>query len=203
MIDSTNPRIMANNIRELAANSGGGGTTVVANPEGEATAALAKLQVGEGIYSIPQPTTVEANPVGEATTGLTKLEVGSTIYSIPQAYTPISYSTTEQDTGLKWIDNSTIYSKTYEIENAATLTSQQWSPISDINLPDVASIIDHFIVGTDGTNLKMLGCGVQADNKNLIMMNTRNTNITVGVGAIVCLQYVKTPPTTNTRKKKS
>lgn len=32
---------------------GGGGTTVVANPEGEATADLAKLQVGDNIYGIP------------------------------------------------------------------------------------------------------------------------------------------------------
>lgn len=32
---------------------GGGGTQVVANPEGEATAELEKLQVGEGIYEIP------------------------------------------------------------------------------------------------------------------------------------------------------
>ena len=52
MVDSTNPRVMADNIKTLAA--AGGGTTVVANPEGEATDTLEKLGVGEGIYSIPQ-----------------------------------------------------------------------------------------------------------------------------------------------------
>lgn len=53
MIDSTNPRIMANNIRELAATSGGGGTNVVANPEGAATSDLEKLGVNGTIYGIP------------------------------------------------------------------------------------------------------------------------------------------------------
>ena len=33
---------------------GGGGTTVVANPEGEATEELENLQVGNDIYSIPE-----------------------------------------------------------------------------------------------------------------------------------------------------
>ena len=43
------------NVQEglAAALEGGGGTTVVANPEGSATADLAKLQVGEGVYGIP------------------------------------------------------------------------------------------------------------------------------------------------------
>lgn len=41
---------------ELSATGGGGGTTVVANPEGEATGVLAKLEVGEDIFSIPQIT---------------------------------------------------------------------------------------------------------------------------------------------------
>lgn len=39
---------------EEVGSGGGGGTTVVANPEGEATDELEKLQVGNDIYSIPQ-----------------------------------------------------------------------------------------------------------------------------------------------------
>lgn len=52
MIDSTNPRIMADNIKMLAA-SNTGGTAVEANPEGTATADLEKLGVNGTIYAIP------------------------------------------------------------------------------------------------------------------------------------------------------
>jgi len=52
MVDSTNPRVMADNIKMLAA-AGGGGHEVVANPEGAATGDLEKLQVGDIIYEIP------------------------------------------------------------------------------------------------------------------------------------------------------
>ena len=51
MIDSTNPRIMADNIKELAA--AGTGSQVVANPEGAATANLQKLGIDETVYGIP------------------------------------------------------------------------------------------------------------------------------------------------------
>lgn len=53
MIDSTNPRQMANNIKELekrlialAASI----TPVVANPEGDATVQLTKIQIGDTVY---------------------------------------------------------------------------------------------------------------------------------------------------------
>lgn len=60
-----------------------GGTTVVANPQGAASADLEKLQVGNNIYGIPQGTEVVANPTGTASTQLNKLQVGNDIYSIP------------------------------------------------------------------------------------------------------------------------
>ena len=53
MIDSTNPRIMADNIRQLAA-AGSGGSIVVPNPEGAATANLTKLGIDDSILSIPE-----------------------------------------------------------------------------------------------------------------------------------------------------
>ena len=59
-----------------------GGTTVVANPSGTATADLEKLQVGSTIYGIPDE--VVANPSGTATVELETLQVGSTIYSLPE-----------------------------------------------------------------------------------------------------------------------
>ena len=53
MIDSTNPRVMADNIRQLAA-ARSGGSTVVPNPEGAATANLNKLGIDDSILSIPE-----------------------------------------------------------------------------------------------------------------------------------------------------
>ena len=80
MVDSTNPRIMADNIKELdkkiiAAD-------VNANPTGEATGTLTKLEVDGTIYAIPQGTSVTANPEGAATSELTKIGVGTSIFSI-------------------------------------------------------------------------------------------------------------------------
>ena len=51
MIDSTNPRIMADNIRALSNNSGG--STVIPNPEGEASGSLTSLGIDGTKYLIP------------------------------------------------------------------------------------------------------------------------------------------------------
>ena len=59
-----------------------GGTTVVANPSGTASADLNKLQVGSSIYNIAGAV---ANPSGTATAELSKVQIGSTIYAIPTA----------------------------------------------------------------------------------------------------------------------
>lgn len=95
------------------AGSGGGGTTVVPNPEGTATGNLNKIQIDEDIFAIPQPdltnylTTsdvgaaaisndysdldnlptipdaVLANPQDEATADLEKVKIGAVTYGIP------------------------------------------------------------------------------------------------------------------------
>lgn len=83
MVDSTNPRIIADNIKKLAASTGEI-PIVEANPTGETTTDLEKLGVDGTVYGIPQGTIVEANPTGEATTDLEKLTVGETIYGIPK-----------------------------------------------------------------------------------------------------------------------
>ena len=85
MIDSTNPRIMATNIRELAAASGGR-TNVVANPEGTATVNLVKLKVGKTIYGIPGSGAVNYS-TNEFDTGEKWID-GSIIYG--KVYTPAS-----------------------------------------------------------------------------------------------------------------
>lgn len=53
---------------------GGGGTQVVANPEGEATADLEKLQVGEGIYEIPYTPPFAVKTKKYSGTGTTSIE---------------------------------------------------------------------------------------------------------------------------------
>ena len=57
MIDSTNPRILADNIRQLVA-AGSGGSTVVPNPEGEVTGVLSSLGIDGSKFSIPQYTSL-------------------------------------------------------------------------------------------------------------------------------------------------
>lgn len=105
MVDSTNPRVIADNIKELAAN---GGTTVEANPEGAATADLEKLGVDGTVYGIPS---IEANPEGEATDNLEKLGVGGAVYEIPSG-------------GGGFIDPSTIIkAKSLISNNTATYTA--------------------------------------------------------------------------------
>lgn len=119
MVDSTNPRVMADNIKELAARESG--TVVEANPTGATTADLEKLGVDGTIYGIPK---VEANPEGAVTAELEKLGVDDTIYSISN-YTPVAYSTTEVNTGQKWIDGSDIYMITVVFNDSITTSSKE------------------------------------------------------------------------------
>ena len=79
MIDSTNPRIMANNIRRLFQRPIG--TPVEGNPSGSGfNTLLTKIKIGNTKYKLPKDVT--ANPEGEATESLTKLGVGSTVYGV-------------------------------------------------------------------------------------------------------------------------
>lgn len=52
-IKSIGDGLSLNSTTGVLSATGGGGTTVVANPEGEASANLTKLEVGETIYGIP------------------------------------------------------------------------------------------------------------------------------------------------------
>ena len=144
--DSTNPRVMADNIKTL--NEKIKEADVNANPEGEATGTLTKLEVDGEIYAIPQGTSVVANPEDEATDTLTKLEVGEEVYEIP-SYTPISYSATKQDTGMKWIDGSTVYAITLET-NASISTN--WTSLVDVSTLHIGKVIDAVTRSDDTQN---------------------------------------------------
>ncbi len=78
MIDSTNPRIMADNIRKLSEASGSGGSTVVPNPEGEATGDLSSLGIDGSKYTIPVYSPVDYS-TSEVDTGIKWVD-GSSIY---------------------------------------------------------------------------------------------------------------------------
>ena len=82
-----------NNTFGVRGAASGGGTEVVANPEGEATADLEKLQVGESIYGIPEGTNVVANPTLAGTeSALAGLQVGETKYKVPVGYEIHTYT---------------------------------------------------------------------------------------------------------------
>ena len=130
MIDSTNPRIMATNIRELGARPAG--TSVEGNPSGSGyTTLLTKLKVGTNKYKLPAD--VKANPEGEASGSLNKIGIGSGIYSVGGGSS--AYSTTEAVVG-KWIDGSDVYEKTYFVA-APTKGSNQTIEDSDLEDADI------------------------------------------------------------------
>ena len=69
----------------VEAKGSGGGTTVIANPEGEATEDLTKLQVEDTIYGIPEGTEVVANPTMSGDEAeLEGLQVGNIKYKVPE-----------------------------------------------------------------------------------------------------------------------
>ena len=83
MIDSTNIRIIADNIRHLfkEVDSIEPGTLVEGNPTGSGfNTLLTKIKIGSSKYKLPKDVT--ANPEGEATEDLTKLQIGSDIFGL-------------------------------------------------------------------------------------------------------------------------
>lgn len=151
MIDSTNPRILANNIRKLFAMIKAivPGTVVEGNPSGSGfNTLLTKIKIGNSKYKLPPEVT--ANPEGEATGSLTKIGIGSEIYPVKEG---ITYSTDEFDTGDKWIDDSPIYCKVYTPASAISLSTQGLG--TDItstitNVSDISLLIEArvHLVGT-------------------------------------------------------
>ena len=75
-IKSIGDGLSLNSTTGVLSASGGGGTTVIANPEGEASTDLEKLQVGESIYEIPSYTLPAAT---DASLGGVKIGSGITV----------------------------------------------------------------------------------------------------------------------------
>ena len=60
---------------------GGGGTTIIPNPQTSASEELEKLQIDDTVYSVG--TEVIANPTGQASGDLSSIGIGGTKYNIP------------------------------------------------------------------------------------------------------------------------
>ena len=119
MIDSTNPRILANNIRKLFAMVKAivPGTAVEGNPTGSGyTNLLKKIKIGDSKYKLPDEVT--ANPETTTSEVLSKIGIGSDKYLVTY-----DYSNTEKKIGKKWLNGSDMYEITTSLSEAITLTS--------------------------------------------------------------------------------
>lgn len=113
MIDSTNPRIMANAIKKLFSKTSAI-PIVKGNPTGSGfNTLLTKLQIGSTKYKLP--VNVVANPEDEATGTLSKISIGDGIYVIETGGSDINYTDSEVKIG-KYM-GSDLYKKTVNVNN--------------------------------------------------------------------------------------
>lgn len=144
---------------------GQGGSTVIANPEGEATEDLNKLQVEDTIYGIPQGTEVVANPeLSGDEEDLTGLQVGDTKYKVPEGggSTPLIVSDitsltntqcNELNVGDKvirsssWDEAERLYTVVYKYSDDTKMILQNIASSEDY---DAINCIDNVIYENDG-----------------------------------------------------
>ena len=136
MIDSTNPRSLADNIRILLkkVNSIVPGTVVEGNPSGTGfNTLLTKIKIGSHKYKLPSD--VVANPEGEATGSLSKIGIGDGIFSVESipAYSDIKF-----DTGKRY-DNKIVYG----IVIAGTMASASTS--KKVSVPNSLTNVDKIL----------------------------------------------------------
>lgn len=125
---------------------------VVANPTGEATDALEKVQIDGTIYSLPD---VEANPEAAATVGLTKIGVDGTIYSIPSIYDDIAVVEGTLATGDLEIDYPTGFTSSNSCIISVMYNSggSRWDCVPNATISTVAaSLRDTKIVFYNGAS---------------------------------------------------
>ena len=195
MIDSTNPRILANNIKKLFAriNAITPGTVVTGNPSGSGfNTLLTKIKIGDSKYRLPAD--VVANPEGEASGTLSKIGIGSAILNVGSLP---DYSETEFDTGRKY-NNATVYGKIIPVEITATGSATIAHGISNIS-----QIL--FMSGSIAFSTYWLPLPyVSSSTDNLIGIQADDTNISVFVGTgfgsavtdfgdgLLYIEYIKT-----------
>lgn len=187
MIDSTNPRILANNIKKLFAriNAIVPGTVVTGNPSGSGfNTLLTKIKIGDSKYKLPDA--VIGNPEDEATEALTKLKVGNTTYNL-SSYTPPNYSTTEFNTGKKWIDNRDIYGIVYDLAEAINVNYNAFTSLGITNLGSI-TIINGFAISNSNYNVP--GVMLQNDSGTLKAQVPRLGNVQTPIKTVY-IEYVK------------
>lgn len=198
MIDSINPRIMADNIKKLDARPVG--TQVEGNPSGSGfNTLLTKLKIGNSKYKLPA--NVTANPADEATDSLTKIGIGSGIYSISGGSSGHTYSTTEAVVG-KWIDDADVYEKTYYVaaptKNANTLIADSLMDSIDkvISIEgtykrSLESIVMTYKLGESegGTDSSFIRIEMPNDTAKGILYNIKTSNTASDL--IIIIRYTK------------
>lgn len=103
----------------------------------------------------------------------------------PQGVPTHHYSTDEKVIGT-WIDGSTIYGKTFVLENALTLSSNSWNntPISNSG---ISKVIDVTVFSSQGAVFKQIAANRDSGNYVQIL-NSRDNNITINC---IYLEYIK------------
>ena len=195
MIDSTNPRILANNIKKLLAriNAIVPGTVVTGNPSGSGfNTLLTKIKIGDSKYKLPDA--VVGNPEGEATDSLSKLSIGSSIFSISDSYTPPAYSTTETEVGT-WIDGKKLYRVVFEKDSGITSGSDVSIAHGISNIDKVCLFTGYSLIG-NGAYCNYSDSGYLVDCHEV---NRTNTQWNLGASIVsqisklvVIIYYTKT-----------
>ena len=194
MIDSTNPRILANNIRKLFAMVKAivPGTVVEGNPTGSGyTNLLKKIKIGTSKYKLPDEVT--ANPEDAATLDLEKLKVGESVYKVAPAS---NYSTTEKKIGT-WIDGSDLYEKTVVTNAAVSLVQSEFRKIpfaegeilTNAGIMFITNIIDsNWIRDTRPRFRYNSGTG---SNAGIVAATSQDGGQTLPSGTIITIRYTK------------
>ena len=140
---------------------GGGGTTVVANPEGTATADLTKLQVGETVYGVDGDTSdcykttddtesaiVDADYIpfldssAASGEGAARKSTWSNFIAKVKSKIVHDYSSTAYNTGKKWTDNSDVYEIDFSGSYASGSTAADLYRVQIGTISDVKEVIE-------------------------------------------------------------
>lgn len=187
MIDSTNPRIMADNIREL--NTRMISNDVEGNPSGSGfNTLLTKMKIDGKKYKLPNQ--VVANPIGEATGEVETLEIGGSIYSVGGGGAGgVNYSLEEQDTGLTWIDGRPIYQKSYEL----SALSGSWTSLdSDLGADQIIKCFEVVCQDSEGKTVYACFARVRTSGSDIVDYKaSTSVSLASGTKAYVTIQYVK------------
>lgn len=169
-----------------------GGTTVIANPEGTATATLNKLQVEETIYSVEGGggnANIWTGTQAELEEVFDELEEGTQINITDDEQEVVEggtiYSEEEQVIGL-WKDNRPLYQKSYVVTSSISVTSS-WTN-TGITLPnEVDRIINGEVYRNTSTGLFSASFNISSHALRIRFASSE----TLDANSIITIQYTK------------